>query len=96
MSISDEDGILLDDAPRTELFPQFPYQAVGHGPNKVRQRQCHLHQVLEDKNGLIYAPDLGADRVWILERSQMTLTVIGWLQCPPGTGARHAVFSPDG
>ncbi|KAL1866185.1 hypothetical protein Daus18300_006849 [Diaporthe australafricana] len=25
----------------------------------------------------------------------MKLVVCGWLQCPPGTGARHAVLTPD-
>jgi 6-phosphogluconolactonase (cycloisomerase 2 family) len=24
------------------------------------------------------------------------MDLCGWLECPPGTGARHAVFSPDG
>lgn len=41
-------------------------------------------------------PDLGSDRVWILRREKMKLEVCGWLQCPAGTGARHAVFTPDG
>ncbi|UPL04067.1 hypothetical protein LCI18_015001 [Fusarium solani-melongenae] len=36
-----------------------------------------------------------ADRVWILARNNLELEVCGWLQCPPGTGARHAVFTPD-
>ena len=55
-----------------------------------------MHQVLEDKKGLLYAPDLGADRVWVLSRNGAELEVQGWLQCPPGTGARHAVLTPDG
>jgi 6-phosphogluconolactonase (cycloisomerase 2 family) len=69
---------------------------AGHGPNQGRQRQCHIHQVLEDKTGLLYAPDLGADRVWLFARKGTQLEVSGWLQCPPGTGARHAVLTPDG
>lgn len=89
-------GVLLTDDPRTELLFEFPYKSVKHGPNKSRQRQCHPHQVLEDKQGLLYVPDLGSDRVWILRREQMMLEVCGWLQCPPGTGARHAVLTPDG
>ncbi|KIW98254.1 uncharacterized protein Z519_01838 [Cladophialophora bantiana CBS 173.52] len=96
ISITDTDGPALADVPRTEIMPKFPYEAVGHGPNKGRQRQCHVHQVLEDKQGLLYAPDLGADRVWILRRDGMNLEICGWLQCPPGTGPRHAVLTPDG
>ncbi|KAI8668541.1 hypothetical protein NCS55_00880300 [Fusarium keratoplasticum] len=95
VSITESDGLRLKDVSRTELLLNFPYKAAGHGPNKGRQRQCHLHQVLEDKRGLLYAPDLGADRVWILARNNLELEVCGWLQCPPGTGARHAVFTPD-
>lgn len=45
---------------------------------------------------MLYAPDLGADRVWILHRNRTDLEICGWLQCPPGTGPRHAVLSPDG
>ncbi|KAL4901550.1 hypothetical protein BDW74DRAFT_170019 [Aspergillus multicolor] len=91
--------LLLKDTPRTELLPPFPYasSADRHGPIKSRQRQCHIHQILEDNKGLLYAPDLGSDRVWILRRATdgMDLEIAGWLQCPPGTGARHAVFTPD-
>lgn len=53
--------------------------------------------MLEDQRGMLYAPDLGADRVWILRRNGAAeLEICGWLQCPPGTGPRHAVLSPDG
>ncbi|KAM5344355.1 hypothetical protein ACJ41O_012892 [Fusarium nematophilum] len=96
ISITEKAGLLLTEAPREEVFPEFPYKSVGHGPNKGRQQQCHVHQMLEDRQGLLYAPDLGADRVWILRRGQVKLEICGWLQCPPGTGARHAVFTPDG
>ncbi|KAF4949923.1 hypothetical protein FSARC_13344 [Fusarium sarcochroum] len=95
ISMTGSEGLRLKDTPRTEILPEFPYKAAGHGPNKGRQQQCHVHQVLEDKRGLLYAPDLGADRVWILARNGTELEVRGWLQCPPGTGARHAVFTPD-
>ncbi|KAK9234663.1 putative isomerase YbhE [Lipomyces kononenkoae] len=95
ISITDTDGLLLLNAPRTEFFPKFTYESVEHGPNEGRQRQCHVHQMLEDKKSLLYAPDLGSDRVWILRRDNMKLEVHGCLQCPPGTGPRHAVFTPD-
>ncbi|KAI0886889.1 putative isomerase YbhE [Annulohypoxylon maeteangense] len=78
------------------LSTKFPYKSAGHGPDEGRQCQCHPHQILEDRRGLLYVPDLGADRVWILCRDQMKLEVSGWLQCSPGTGTRHAVITPDG
>ncbi|KAM0489703.1 hypothetical protein ACHAP8_012312 [Fusarium lateritium] len=95
ISITEKEGLRLKDTPRTELLPKFPYKVAGHGPNKGRQQQCHVHQVLEDKRGLLYAPDLGADRVWVLDRDGAELKVQGWLQCPPGTGTRHAALTPD-
>ncbi|CAH0022326.1 unnamed protein product [Clonostachys rhizophaga] len=95
ISITEKAGLLLADTPRTETFPEFPYKALGRGPNEGRQRQCHVHQVLEDKRGFLYAPDLGADRVWVLKGDQTKLDICGWLQCPPGTGARHAVFGSE-
>ncbi|KAK9254739.1 Lactonase, 7-bladed beta-propeller-domain-containing protein [Lipomyces tetrasporus] len=96
ISITDKDGLLLTDAPRTEVFPRFLYESVEHGPNEGRQRQCHVHQMLEDKRGLLYAPDLGSDRVWILRRDKMNFEICDWLLCPRGTGSRHAVLTPDG
>ncbi|KAI6750447.1 hypothetical protein HG530_014728 [Fusarium avenaceum] len=95
ITITEAEGLRLEDTLRTELLPEFPYKAAGQGPNKGRQQQCHVHQVLEDKKGLLYAPDLGADRVWVLSRDGLELKIQGWLQCPPGTGARHAVLTPD-
>ncbi|OJJ02458.1 hypothetical protein ASPVEDRAFT_151102 [Aspergillus versicolor CBS 583.65] len=90
-----ENTPFLSESPRTEVLPDFPYKSVVHGPNEGRQRQCHPHQILEDQRGMLYAPDLGADRVWILHRNRTNLEICGWLQCPPGTGPRHAVLSPD-
>ncbi|KAF2014258.1 putative isomerase YbhE [Aaosphaeria arxii CBS 175.79] len=95
IEITDDHSPLLSDEPRTEIFPEFPYRDVGHGPNKARQQQCHVHQIL-DGRGTLYAPDLGSDRVWIIRRSgSVQVDITGWLQCPPGTGARHAVIVPD-
>ncbi|RGP63758.1 hypothetical protein FSPOR_8365 [Fusarium sporotrichioides] len=95
ISNTEANGLRLKDTSRTELLLEFPYKAAGHGPDKGRQQQCHVHQVLEDKNGLLYAPDLGADRVWTLARNGLELEIRGWLQCPPGTGPRHAVLTPN-
>ncbi|OAL44456.1 putative isomerase YbhE [Pyrenochaeta sp. DS3sAY3a] len=84
--------VLLESLPRTELFLDFPYKSTGHGPDPSRQRQCHPHQIIETRSGLLYVPDLGSDRVWVVRRDKMKLEVSGWLQCPSGTGPRHAVL----
>ena len=87
--------VLLADGSREEVLPSFPYAAQGHGKDPARQRQCHVHQVLEDKQGHLYAPDLGSDRIWMLNRKGTRAEICGWLQCPPGTGPRHAVINHD-
>lgn len=48
--------------------PEFRYKAIGHGPIPDRQRQCHMHQVIEDRRGLLYVPDLGSDCIWVFRR----------------------------
>ncbi|KAF2675736.1 putative isomerase YbhE [Lentithecium fluviatile CBS 122367] len=87
-------GSRLEDTPRTEIIPEFPYNEAGHGPNLGRQWQYHPHQVIGDKRGLLYVPDLGSDRVWIVRRDGTKLDICGWLQCPAGSGPRHAVLTP--
>lgn len=91
-----EAGQVLLNAPPTEVLPEFYYKSTGHGPNKNRQTQCQIHQVLEDSSGRLYAPDFGSDRVWILQRRDTELDICGWLQCPPGAGPRHAAINRDG
>lgn len=95
ISIDEKDVLLLNDLPHTEVYPTFPYQSTEHGPDEKRQRQCHIHQIIEDRHGLLYAPDLGSDRVWILHRNALEAEVCGWLQCPSGTGPRHGVIMPS-
>ena len=91
---SERGSLVLKDSERAETLFEFTYDR--NGPIEHRQRQCHAHQVLEDKRGLLYVPDLGADRVWILRRENLSLEVCGWMQCPPGTGPRHAVLVHNG
>jgi 6-phosphogluconolactonase (cycloisomerase 2 family) len=88
--------VLLEGSPRTEILPAFRYKAIRHGPNEIRQTQCRIHQILEDQAGRLYAPDFGSDRVWILYRNETGFEICGWLQCPPGSGSRHAVITRDG
>lgn len=46
---------------------------------------------------MLYCMDLGGDRIWVVERQgESELEIKGYLQCPGGSGPRHAVISPDG
>ena len=46
---------------------------------------------------MLYMPDLGSDRVWVVKREGASgLKIHGYLQAPPGAGPRHAVLSLDG
>jgi hypothetical protein len=46
---------------------------------------------------VLYVPDLGSDRVWLVKRDgDSGLKIEGYLQAPAGSGPRHAVLSIDG
>ncbi|WVF72106.1 hypothetical protein IAT40_006918 [Kwoniella sp. CBS 6097] len=90
------DGSLSSTSESTLLELPFVYKDK-EAPNPERQDASHAHQVLEGENGTLYVPDLGSDRVWVIEREgESGLKIKGWLQAPPGTGPRHAVISKDG
>ncbi|OCF45438.1 hypothetical protein I317_00684 [Kwoniella heveanensis CBS 569] len=90
------DGSLSTTSESPILHLPFVYKDQ-ESPNPERQDASHAHQVLEGENGIIYVPDLGSDRVWVIEREgESGLKIKGWLQAPPGTGPRHAVISKDG
>lgn len=72
----------------------WPY-SDDSAPNKERQDASHPHQAIQASNGDIYVCDLGSDRIWVVSKSESSITVKGWLQAPPGAGPRHAVFSAD-
>ncbi|KAH7336741.1 Lactonase, 7-bladed beta-propeller-domain-containing protein [Pyrenochaeta sp. MPI-SDFR-AT-0127] len=95
VSENESGQMLLKNVPRIELFPDFRYKDIGHGPNKNRQTQCRIHQILDDQSGRLYAPDFGSDRVWMFQRNGIDLEICGWLECPPGSGSRHAVICHD-
>ncbi|WWD16055.1 hypothetical protein CI109_100480 [Kwoniella shandongensis] len=91
-----EDGSLSTDSESPLLELPFVYKDTK-APNPERQDAAHAHQVIEGEGGLLYVPDLGSDRVWVVEREGASgLAIKGWLQAPPGVGPRHAVISPNG
>ncbi len=69
--------------------------------NSQRQEKPHAHGVTWSPDGhLLLVPDLGADRVYIYARDARTgnfgpHSAQAWLELPPGSGPRHATFSPD-
>jgi 6-phosphogluconolactonase (cycloisomerase 2 family) len=89
------DGTLSPTSSSPDLEFPFPYEP--HGPNAERQKAPHLHQVLQSRDGRIFAADLGSDRVWVVKRVGVDgLEILGWLQLPEGAGPRHCVLSHDG
>lgn len=67
-----------------------------------RQKNPHAHGVTWSPDGrLLFVPDLGGDRMYAYayDAASSTMSVNPaqpWLQMPPGSGPRHAQFSPDG
>lgn len=71
---------------------------TGSGPNKNRQAQAHVHQVvLSPDEREAFVCDLGADRVAVYAREEGgLLREIDSIPAPAGSGPRHLLFSgPD-
>lgn len=74
---------------------------TGTGPDAKRQAKPHAHAIYADAaNRVVYACDLGTDSVWQfnLDAASGTLTPHrqGAAKVPPGGGARHLAFHPNG
>lgn len=71
---------------------------TGSGPNKMRQAEAHVHQiVLSPDEREAFVCDLGADRVAVYAREKDgRLRETGSIPAPAGSGPRHLLFSsPD-
>ena len=71
----------------------------GHGVNTNRQTRPHAHFITPDPSDhFALACDLGTDRVMICKLAGGVLTTneTPFATVPPGSGARHLVFSHDG
>jgi len=89
------DGKLSQTSKSPNLAFPFPYKDTK-APNPDRQDTPHPHQVIESKEGKLYVPDLGSDRIWVVKRKgEDELEIEGWLQATPGSGPRHCVLSAD-
>lgn len=69
---------------------------TGSGPDHERQEGPHLHQAVVDAaRGRLLGPDLGADRIRIVELDESTgaLAPAGEIHLHPGAGPRHLVVT---
>lgn len=84
--------------PRTLLLAPTHASRVDAG----RQEKSHPHGVTWAPDGRhVLVPDLGADRVYVYRADPATAGLAPhaprpWFDLAPGSGPRHAVFSPDG
>jgi 6-phosphogluconolactonase (cycloisomerase 2 family) len=78
----------------SDVYP-LPFPYAGGAPNPERQDASHAHGVVE-AHGVLYAADLGSDRVYAVRRVGHRLEVGEWIQCAPGFGPRHCAVSRDG
>ncbi|WVQ71745.1 hypothetical protein IAR50_001286 [Cryptococcus sp. DSM 104548] len=95
---TEQDGTLSATSASPLLKFDLVYTEQGQtAPNPERQDASHCHQVIEGDDGILYVPDLGNDRVWVVWREgESGLSVKGWCQAPAGAGPRHATISKDG
>lgn len=75
-------------------------QHAGSGANERRQKGPHAHGVHLAPSGLVYVPDLGADRVFIhrvhAEAGRIDRDAAPAAAASPGAGPRHLDFHPSG
>jgi 6-phosphogluconolactonase len=74
----------------------------GSGPDKMRQAKAYAHSIRFSKHSdLLYAADLGTDKLYRYTLDKMTKQLVPFAQqpfvmLPPGSGPRHFDFSNDG
>ncbi|KIJ51268.1 hypothetical protein M422DRAFT_158305 [Sphaerobolus stellatus SS14] len=68
----------------------------GTGPVTSRQEGSHPHQVLiHPGREEVIIPDLGADKIWRLQKEGSEWVVKDDIEAPPGGGPRHAIVLGD-
>jgi len=73
---------------------------MGAGPNEERQSEPHPHAIVPGpSNEYAYAPDLGADTVFVYDldpgASRLEPAKCGHVDVPFGAGPRHLAFHPN-
>ena len=74
-------------------------QHVGHGPNKDRQMEPHVHSaVFEPLTNRIFVSDLGTDQIAVYlldgENAKLLNAPFPAINVAPGSGPRHLAFHP--
>lgn len=73
------------------------FRTEGKGPMASRQEGPHVHSACESPDGKkLFAADLGLDRIFRYAVGTDGVKPMEALVCPPGSGPRHMVHSPDG
>ena len=80
--------------------PSAVIRHQGSGPDERRQKAPHAHGVHLSAPGLVYVPDLGADRIFIHRVDSGAGRVLPdaapAAAAAPGAGPRHLDFHPSG
>jgi 6-phosphogluconolactonase len=75
-------------------------QLKGSSIDPIRQRHSYAHASALDPSGrYVLVCDLGADKVWVFHYAAETGELLGeptFAMTPPGHGARHLAFHPNG
>jgi 6-phosphogluconolactonase len=75
-------------------------QLVGSSVHPVRQTHAYAHSSVLDPSGkYVLVCDLGSDKIWVFNYDEATGALVGepgFAQTPPGDGARHLAFHPNG
>jgi 6-phosphogluconolactonase (cycloisomerase 2 family) len=75
---------------------------TGTSLNKERQERSHIHSTVFSRNGkYLFAPDLGADKIWCFafdstKQTPLQPTIQKFIKTIPGSGPRHLVFDAAG
>ncbi|AGN01232.1 6-phosphogluconolactonase [Salinarchaeum sp. Harcht-Bsk1] len=80
--------------------PTHLVEHEGSGPNEERQEAAHPHSIRAGPaNRFVYAPDLGADRVFVYEfdvdAGRLEPAEQPAVELPGGAGPRHMAFHPE-
>ncbi len=72
------------------------FRQPGRGPVPSRQESSHFHAATASPDGRwLVAADLGQDALFLFEIESEALRFVARISCPPASGPRHLVYSPD-
>jgi 6-phosphogluconolactonase len=74
--------------------PTAAHREAGSGPNAERQAGPHAHWVGIERDGRLYATDLGTDRVLAFASERLDEAAVAYA-APPGSGPRQITFHPS-